>query len=85
MGPTSRRGDVPDDHEHPGQHPGCLRAWAVDDETGDWWAMCSYYVNTGMQLLGWVHQDHVTPVADLSDDDGLVGPARVASLPAGER
>lgn len=49
------------DHEHPGEHPGSLRAWAVDDETGDWWAMCTYYVGTGIQLLGWVHQDHVTP------------------------
>jgi hypothetical protein len=71
----------PDDHEHPGEHPGLLRAWAVDDETGDWWATCSYYVGTGIQMLGWVHQDHVRPIVELTDDDGLVDPGRVVALP----
>lgn len=55
-----------------GEHPGLLRAWAVDDETGEWWATCQYYVGTGVQMLGWVHQDHVRPVADLTDAEGLV-------------
>lgn len=65
---------LPDDHEHPGVHTGDLRAWAVDDTTGDWWAMCQYYVATGSQMLGWIHQDHVRPVVELTDDDGRIGP-----------
>jgi hypothetical protein len=70
---------LPADHEHPGEHAGLLRAWAVDDETGDWWGMCNYYVGPGMQMLGWVHQDHLRPVVELTDDDGLV--TNVVALP----
>lgn len=64
----------PEGHEHTGVHSDLLRAWAVDDETGDWWGMCNYYVGPGMELLGWIHQDHMRPVADLTDNDGLVDP-----------
>ena len=74
----------PAGHEHPGEHPGSLRAWAVDDETGHWWAMCTYYVGPGTQLIGWIHQDHVRPVADLDDDDGVAGPGPWRPLPTGE-
>jgi hypothetical protein len=49
-----------------------LRAWAVDDESGDWWAQCTYSVGIGMNMLGWVHQDHVRPNVELTDDDGLI-------------
>ncbi|MFC7362214.1 hypothetical protein [Nocardioides astragali] len=69
-----------EDQEHAGEHSGLLRAWAVDDETGDWWAMCNYYVGPGMQMLGWVHQDHLRPVVELTDGDGLVA-ANVVALP----
>lgn len=65
---------LPADHEHPGEHKGVLRAWAVDDETGDWWAQCQYYVDVGVQMFGWIHQDHVRPVVELTDDDGRVTP-----------
>lgn len=72
---------LPDDHEHPGEHRGELRAWAVDDETGDWWGQCQYRARPGHQLLGWIHQDHLRRDADLTDDDGLVDPGRVVALP----
>lgn len=65
---------LPEGHEHPGEHDGLLRAWAVDDETGDWWAMCNCYVGPGMRMLGWIHQDQVRPVVELTDNDGLIGP-----------
>ena len=45
---------LPEYDKNPGEHQGVLRAWAVDDETGDWWGMCEYYVATGVQLLGWI-------------------------------
>lgn len=72
-----------DDHEYAGEHSGLLRAWAVDDETGEWWGMCNYYVGAGMQMLGWIHEDHLRPVADLSEDDGLVA-SNVMALPQGD-
>lgn len=62
---------LPDD-EHPGELKGNLRAWAVDDETGDWWGMCQYYVATGVQLLRWVHESQLRRDGDLTDDDGRV-------------
>lgn len=65
----------------PASTPGSCAAWAVDDETGDWWAMCNYDVGTGMQMLGWIHQDHVRPVVELTDADGLVDPGKVVALP----
>jgi hypothetical protein len=67
---------LPEDHEHAGEHTGSLRAWAVDDETGDWWGMCNYSVSASEQYIGWVHQDNLRPVVELTDDDGLV--SRVA-------
>jgi hypothetical protein len=63
---------LPDDHERPGEHPGSLRAWAVDDETGDWWGWCIYYAGVGMQYIDWIHQDHLRPVVELTDNDGRV-------------
>lgn len=63
---------LPDHHRHPGVHFGLLRAWAVDDETGDWWGMCNYYAGVGMQYLDWISADHLRPCGDLADDDGLV-------------
>lgn len=69
----------PHDHEHPGSHSGLLRAWAVDDDTGEWWGMCSYYVGIGVQMLGWVHQDHLRPYGELADEDGAVD-AKVVPL-----
>ena len=64
-----------------GEHEGLLRAWAVDDERGDWSAMCAYYVPPGVQLLGWIHQDNVRPVVELTDDDGLASPGVVTAVP----
>jgi hypothetical protein len=55
---------LPERNEHAGDHAGLLRAWAVDDETGDWWGMCSYYLGVGVQMLGWIHQDHLRPASD---------------------
>ena len=72
---------IPDAQDFPGEHTGVLRAWPVDDETGDWWAMCRYYVGPGMQLLGWIHQDHMRPVDELTDADGLVDPGKVVAPP----
>lgn len=34
--------------------------------------MCQYRVAAGVQLLGWVHEDHVRRDGDLGDDDGRV-------------
>ena len=56
----------PAGHEHPGEHPGLLRAWAVDDETGEWWGMCNYYAGVGMQYVDWIHGDHLRPSGDLT-------------------
>ena len=47
---------------------------AVDDETGEWWGMCNYYIGPGIQMLGWIHEDHLRPSGDLTDDDGVVEP-----------
>jgi hypothetical protein len=63
---------LPHDHQHPGEHPGLLRAWAVDDETGEWWGMCNYYAGVGMQYLDWIHADQLRPCGDLIDDDGQI-------------
>lgn len=71
----------PAGHEHAGEHRGLLRAWAVDDETGEWWGMCQYHVAAGVQLLDWVHEDHVRRDGDLTDDDGLVLRTRPGSPP----
>jgi hypothetical protein len=60
---------LPDDHQHAGAHFGLLRAWAVDDETGEWWGMCNYSTRPGMQYLNWIHADHQRPSGDLTDDD----------------
>ncbi len=30
---------LPAGHERAGEHQGLLRAWAFDDETGEWWGM----------------------------------------------
>ena len=73
---------LPAGHEHPGEHPGLLRAWAVDDETGESWGMGNYYAGVGMQYLDWIHEDHLRPSGDLTDDDGLVGPVEAAPGPA---
>jgi hypothetical protein len=62
----------PGDHQHTGVYFSLLRAWAVDDETGDWWGMCNYYAGVGMQYLDWIHQDHLRPSGDVTDD-GLIG------------
>ncbi len=35
--------------------------------------MCQYYVGTGVQMLGWVHQDMLSRDGDLANDDGVVG------------
>lgn len=72
---------LPADHGRASEHCGLLRAWAVDDETGEWWGMCSYYVGTGVQMLGWVNQGHLRPVVELTDQDGLVDPGKVIALP----
>jgi hypothetical protein len=32
-------------------------------------------------MLGWVHQDQLRPVVELSDEDGLVVPGKVVALP----
>lgn len=63
-----------DDHDHPGVHQGVMRAWAVDDETGDWWGMCDYTVAPGVTYLGWIHEDQLRRDGDLGNDDGLIGP-----------
>ena len=55
-------------------------AWAVD-ETGYWWGQCEYNVDVGMQVLGWIHHDHLRPVVELTDDDGLVDPGKIIALP----
>jgi hypothetical protein len=68
----------PDDHEHPGEHTGNVRAWAVDDQTGDWWGMCQYHVTTGVQLLGWIHESQLRRDGALTDDDGRVASNAVA-------
>lgn len=34
--------------------------------------MCTYCVRPGMQMHGWIHQHHLHPVVELTDDDGLV-------------
>jgi hypothetical protein len=72
---------LPDDHDHPGEHRGELRAWALDDETGDWWGLCQYRVAVSEQMLGWIHESQLRRAADLTDDDGLVDPDRVVALP----
>lgn len=69
---------LPKGHEHPGEHKGNLRAWALDDETGDWWGMCQYYAATGVQLLGWIHETQLRRDGDLTEDDGMIGPVDVA-------
>ena len=74
---------LPEGHQHPGEHQGVLRAWAVDDETGDWWGMCEYYVATGVQLLGWIHQDHLRRNGDLTDDDGCMQRTTLSTARAG--
>ncbi len=72
---------LPADHEHAGEHAGLLRAWAVDGETGEWWGMCNYCAGVGMQYLDWIHEDHLRPSGDLTDDDRLVDPGRLVALP----
>ena len=43
--------------------------------------MCDYYAGVGMQYLDWIHQDHLRPSGDLTDDDGLlVDPGKVVAL-----
>ena len=72
---------LPESHPHAGEHQGFLRAWAVDDETGDWRGMCDYYAGVGMQYLGWIHEDHLRPSGGLTDDNGLVvDPGKVVAL-----
>jgi len=34
--------------------------------------MCRYHVDTGVQMLGWIHQDCLRRDGDLTDDDGRV-------------
>lgn len=70
----------PDDHDHPGEHQGVLRAWAVDDETGEWSGMCNYTVAPGVTYLGWIHQDQLRRDGDLGDNDGLTGPVPTDQL-----
>lgn len=45
----------------------------MDDETGDWWGMCAYDADAGMQYLDWIHQDYLRPSGDLNDDVGPLG------------
>lgn len=63
---------LPDDNEHPGEHRGELRAWAIDDENGDWWGMCQYRIAPGSQYLGWIHESQLRRDGDLTDDDGRI-------------
>ena len=44
--------------------------------------MCNYYAGVGMQYLDWIHEDHLRPSGDLTDDDGLVDPGEAAPGPA---
>lgn len=74
---------LPDDDDHPGEHHGELRAWALDDETGDWWGLCQYRVAVSEQLLGWIHETQLRRAADLTDDDGRVAD-NVVPLPQRE-
>lgn len=67
---------LPDGHEHAGEHFGTLRAWAVDDDTGDWFGQAEYSVAPGNQLLGWIPADQLRPYGELTDDDGLVNRPR---------
>ena len=38
--------------------------------------MCNYYAGAEMQYLDWIHEDHVRPSGDLTDDDGVPTHAR---------
>ena len=61
-----------DDHEHPGKRRGELRAWALDDETGDWWGR----VNTTSQpASNWATaQKWSTPIVRIIPRDaGSIG------------
>lgn len=60
------------------EHSGELRAWALDDESGDWWGLCQYRLEPGQRMLGWIHQDQVRRDGDLTDDDGRMGPIPTA-------
>lgn len=62
---------LPDNHPHSGVHDGLLRAWAVDDETGEWWGMCNYNAGVGTQYLEWIHADHLRPAGDHAAAEGL--------------
>lgn len=64
---------LPKCYERPGEHHGLLRAWAVDDETGDWWAMCNYYVGPVCRCLAGSTRT-TSDVVELTDNDGLIGP-----------
>ncbi len=57
----------------PGEHRGELRAWALDDDTGDWWGLCQYRVTPSEQMLGWIHETQLRRDGDLTDEDGRVG------------
>lgn len=59
---------LPDFHEQAGEHRGELRAWAVDDDTGDWWANVQYRTGPGEQFLAWLPADQVRRDADLTDE-----------------
>ena len=66
------------EHEHGGE----LRAWAVDDQTGDWWGMAQYRVGLE-QFLAWLPAHQLRRDNDHTDNDGLVEPVagNVASFP----
>lgn len=69
---------IPDGDEHAGTYNGQLRAWAVDDETGDWWA--DVIRMDGMyNYPEWQPAERVR-LAELTDYDGLVDPGRVVAL-----
>lgn len=59
-----------DDHEYRGE----LRAWAIDDDTGDWWANVQYRTAPGSTYIRWLPANQVRRDADLTDDDGRVNP-----------
>jgi hypothetical protein len=42
---------LPAGHDHAVEHPGLLRAWAVDDETGDWWGCRTSTGPTGRSVV----------------------------------
>lgn len=80
--------DMPDvlvtistDSEDAGEHRGELRAWALDDATGEWWGFCQYRVRPGRQLLGWIHETGLRRDAELTDHDGLLDPGQIVALP----